>query len=341
MGGVAIYVDRLFNLLCRKYNVELLTYHLSGKNKWLTKMKLLTSIIRTFFYKPDLLYSNMTDRYLMPFLILFNRIRGVRVLQHIHSFRIEEHNLIKRLSMLLSIRVATTVVVPNRSVLDTLKSVYKNWINHGKIFVIPSYLSTKYSSILSAESNRLPHEIDYFLETHSPVIVANAGRIVLIHGKDIYGIKDCIILLEKIRKHFTGAGFIFFLPRIGNYDYYQKLKNLVREKSLDEHFLWVKDANLFLIVLKRSNVFIRPTLSDSYGISTAEALELGIPSIASDVCERAYGTILYKTGYFEDLFMKTISVLENLDHYKEPLKTLKIYDASEKIFRLLESILFR
>ena len=62
-------------------------------------------------------------------------------------------------------------------------------------------------------------------------------------------------------------------------------------------------------LLKYATVFIRPTLSDSYGISIAEALYVGTPAVASDVCKRPVGTILYKAGDVVDLSEKVRRIL--------------------------------
>jgi len=338
VGGVAVYVDRLYNLLKQNYNVKLLTYHLLDGNRFFNKLKLMKIIIQSLRFQPDIIYSNMTDRYLMPFLILLNRIRGVKVIQHIHSYRVEQHNLIKKSLIFTSTLLSTIVVVPSKALIETLNRVYKKNLNLKKIFVVPSYLSTKYSSVLHKTTKILPSEVENFFSTHNPVIVANAYKIVLINNKDIYGIKDSVLLLEEIRKHFPNAGLIFFLPNIGEYNYFQLLNKLLKAKRLSKHFIWVTDPVLFLNVLKRSTLFIRPTLTDSYGISITEALELGVPAVASDICERAKGTVLYKTGSFKDLLKKTKQVLEKIEYYRYKVKKSHTSDSSEDIINLIESL---
>ena len=49
----------------------------------------------------------------------------------------------------------------------------------------------------------------------------------------------------------------------------------------------------FQQVLNASDVYVRPTLTDSYGVAVAEALECGLVVLASDACERARGAHIF------------------------------------------------
>ncbi len=58
-----------------------------------------------------------------------------------------------------------------------------------------------------------------------------------------------------------------------------------------------------------ADLMVRPTYRDGYGISVAEALHFGCPAIASDVCRRAKGAIIFKNRDFDDLIEKARRVL--------------------------------
>jgi glycosyltransferase involved in cell wall biosynthesis len=49
------------------------------------------------------------------------------------------------------------------------------------------------------------------------------------------------------------------------------------------------------------DVFVRPTTYDGDALSVREALMLGVPCVASDVCVRPEGTRLFRTGDVEAL----------------------------------------
>lgn len=81
-----------------------------------------------------------------------------------------------------------------------------------------------------------------------------------------------------------------------------KLKAIV---SQHEHYYLFKDLGpaQFQRVLKSSDVYLRPTSVDSYGVAVAEAIALGLLAIASDACERHKGAHIFekedKSAFFE------------------------------------------
>lgn len=69
-----------------------------------------------------------------------------------------------------------------------------------------------------------------------------------------------------------------------------------------------KDEDIFNYYLSKADLYVRPTLEDSFGIACADAIEFGVPVIASDVCKRYSGVQVYNTEEF--LFLKSRNVLE-------------------------------
>ncbi|WP_306544550.1 glycosyltransferase [Malikia spinosa] len=68
------------------------------------------------------------------------------------------------------------------------------------------------------------------------------------------------------------------------------------------------DQNSFNYALKKCLAYLRPTKSDSFGIAAADAIEFKKPSIASNVCERHPGVIIFDGNNYES-FEKTIVAL--------------------------------
>lgn len=58
------------------------------------------------------------------------------------------------------------------------------------------------------------------------------------------------------------------------------------------HLYWNKGADIFLTALKASAGYIRMNTVDSFGVAVAEAVSLGRPVLASNVCERFEGAQL-------------------------------------------------
>lgn len=64
---------------------------------------------------------------------------------------------------------------------------------------------------------------------------------------------------------------------------------------------FVIDTQDVLSVMHGHHAFVRPARGDSYGLCVAEALLLGIPSIATDVCQRCAKAARYAPGDIEAL----------------------------------------
>lgn len=142
-----------------------------------------------------------------------------------------------------------------------------------------------------------PENIFSFIDNHYPIILANAFQLRLWEGVDLYGYDMCLELLQKIEKIYPNAGLIFALATINNELYYN-----------DNIFILHGQKELWPL-FKYADIFVRPTASDNYGISVAEALFFGIPAIASDVCIRPHGTILFTSRDKDDFYLKVMHAL--------------------------------
>ena len=86
----------------------------------------------------------------------------------------------------------------------------------------------------------------------------------------------------------------------------------------------------------KSDVFVRPTNTDGYGVSIAEAIHFKIPAVASDVCQRPEGTILIRSRDIDDFTSKIKNVLDNYEVHKRRVAKVILEDNVEKILELYE-----
>jgi glycosyltransferase involved in cell wall biosynthesis len=113
------------------------------------------------------------------------------------------------------------------------------------------------------------------------------------------------------------------------------LQKLISKYGIDNNIKVIYDENL-VNYLNNCAFLMRPNLSDGYGVSIQEALDLGVPAIASDVCERPKGAILFKNNDIENLSLKIKSLnripLERILKEKEDLdyhlQLIEIYKTS-------------
>lgn len=132
------------------------------------------------------------------------------------------------------------------------------------------------------------------------------------------------ILLDKINQNYkivVGSGFprllyqhhllidivtrnenvFLFLFLYGDGELKQELLNLNHPRVL---VFLDKDEDVFNYYLSKSHLYLRPTLEDSFGIACADAVEFGIPVIASNVCSRYKSVIVYSVENNKELEFK-------------------------------------
>jgi glycosyltransferase involved in cell wall biosynthesis len=138
-----------------------------------------------------------------------------------------------------------------------------------------------------------PPPIDEFLRAHSPVVAAIASS-----GPE-YGIP---LLLEATRRLATSY------PRLG-----VLLVGPERyaDPGLDGNLLATGELRheLVLAIMRRLDLFVRPTYFDGDASSVREALMLGVRVVASDTDFRPDGVVRFRKGDARDLTEKIADVL--------------------------------
>jgi glycosyltransferase involved in cell wall biosynthesis len=155
-----------------------------------------------------------------------------------------------------------------------------------------------------------PLQLKSFIQSHSFIITVNAFQLALFEGKDLYGIDQCIELLRMLGD--KNAGLIIVLGQVGNAEHYQLLQERIERYGLAEQCLWIIGQKELWPILKQSDVFVRPTLSDAESVSVQEALYFKVPVVASDVCIRPRGVLTFKRGNSEDFHAKTNQLRDHL-----------------------------
>jgi len=184
----------------------------------------------------------------------------------------------------------------------------------------------------------IPQRVWDFVRCHKPIISANASAIRFYRNQDLYGIDMCVDLCAKSKNAFPEIGFVFCLPDIGDYGYFQRMKQRIVEKGVEDNFLLQTEPCEFYPILMKSDLFVRPTNRDGYSVSLAEAIYFRVPAVASDVCTRSEGTILFKNRDTGDFASKVEGVLDNYESYKESLEAVDLEDNFEKIMEVYQKL---
>lgn len=276
------------------------------------------------FIKGDLFHFHSISKKFRIVLALF-KIFGKRIILTIHGGslmeQIEQSNWAVRFALIRSLRCIDQILCVNEADRQKLLGL---GFREEKVCTLPAYIHPLDDEL---DNRDIPSEVMMFLEEAEFAITAN-GYIRFYHGRDLYGVDMLIYLARELKARGYKVKLLFALLGVLDQSpveqqYYWKLQQKIKDEGLEEQFIFYEVHHTELYpLLQKSDLFIRPTLTDGYGVSIAEALACGTPSVASDVCIRPEGTIQFRSDNAEDLLFKVKEVLDNYAVYKQRTQDL-------------------
>ncbi len=127
-----------------------------------------------------------------------------------------------------------------------------------------------------------------------------------------------------------------------NEDYKQKILKMVKDESREDfHISVTENKDGILSYLVGRDVLVRSSRTDSYGMCVAEALMLGTPAIATNVCPRPSNALLYESNDVDELtslLKKTLKESRNRTKKESMItKDDDSYFSIEEIYSSLET----
>jgi glycogen synthase len=171
-------------------------------------------------------------------------------------------------------------------------------ISSKRLHVLPAYLED------SRQPIQPPYILKKWLQSHTPLLST------AISFRPEYGFDLLLDALLELRQINPAIGLLV----IGSGDDFEVAQKQVSAYGLGNSILLAGEVPhaLCLSLIANSNGFVRPTRADGDSIAVREALALGIPVVASDICHRPAGTILFRSGDAADLAV----AIENCIHPK-------------------------
>jgi len=224
-------------------------------------------------YKIDVLYSigNVTSILAPCRIVLYITNANPYSLKYVKwPLKFKIINIVLKWLGLLSAKRADKVRFPSKNTMNLLSDHLNLPPNKG--VVIYNGLNDNFKNALLDKNFESIHQNRYVLSVGLLYIHKNYHRLL----------EAFKILVDKY--HYNGDLLI-----IGNYfddNYFKYLNNLVKSLSLQERvFFKGKVLNMDLIgYYKFADVFVIPSISESFGIPLIEAMTIGTPIVASD-CE--------------------------------------------------------
>jgi len=334
LGGVSVHVSRLAYALCdegyiihvysdsnktNKFDDKISIYPLENPEFW--------GIKQLFSCKNKIIHYH-GHSWNLRFILTLSRIKRKKIILSFHSLRDNWQNFkwTKKLKIMILLKLANYIIVVNPKHRDR---IIKWGCHPEKVKVIDAFLPPTKIEVQYNYSAGVKN----FIRSGKPIIIANGWKLKFYNGDDLYGADLMIKLSNDLRAYFPKVKVLFYLGEIGNSQYYNKMIKKIKDNGLTEYFKFIIGERL-ITILNKANLFIRPTNTDSFGVSIKEALYYNVPALASDVCKRPEGTIIFKNRDYNDLLEKTINILENQFKYTNMSKASEIDSNFKKILEL-------
>lgn len=308
IGGVTVHTLRLIKgLKSLGYNHKFINLRQRTNDKKLDKKSYIYNILKFIKYREiKVVHYQLNNIFELTLIVIICILKNSRIITTVHSFRPDLFNRIKKTLFYFILRTRTEFVAPSETIKDALISV---GVKQNKVKVLNTFLPPSELEI----NKKLPDEVMEFLNNKSNIIVANAYKLYLDeYGVDVYGLDMCIEACKAIPE----SNFIFCVPLIDDFDYYNQCLKNIKEYNIKDRFLIINKNISLVSLFKFADLFVRPTSTDSFGISVAEAISMGVQAIASNVCNRAEGAIIFENRNI-DSFINTIISYSKVTHNKE------------------------
>jgi glycosyltransferase involved in cell wall biosynthesis len=293
VGGVTQHIHSLAQrLIGNGFNVRVIDLHFDH-TKVLHHYELEemgpTSMARLFLRRADIVHFHVSTlqqkRHLLSLLAVTLLLPRQKSVISVHSGQFPGNEVSNRtvvrapILRLLSRRIETWVALN-----EELYNYFQEYLNVSKCVRGSSYVP-----LGEAGTFPFPYKLP------KPFRILTSGYLT-----PNYGYEEVIDAWRYLRDY--GIYTELYIVTYGHRD--DEYARRLQDKIEDAERIFLYDGLAhpeFMDLLTKSSLYVRHTARDVFGITIAEALERGIPALATDVCARAPGCITYESGFFESL----------------------------------------
>ncbi len=317
LGGISVHIQRMeFFLKQEKIDYTIFDHgHATGKNVITTNKSLVWYIKALFIKDFSLFHFHQFFYFHYLFYVLFYYLNSTPFIITIHEESLFSDSAIKnKISFWLLKKLKNTPIISVSEKLNNkLLSIGLN------ATYLPAYVKPVGINKQSVtKSNR-----NYFL--------FSTWKIDKRLSEEIYNVPLIFEFLKENKQEFI---MLYMIGNKASSDL-EYLNDLIAEYGLKDDIVLLFDKQL-IDYLHNCKFLIRTNLEDGYGVSLQEAMDLGVPAIASNVCTRPKGTILFNNNDIQDLTQKIkytittdsaflVSQKEELKYHQELVELYKSY----------------
>jgi len=338
LGGIAVHIERVIAKFLNQQNSVILI-DVIKQSRARSRVGYFLYLIKTICKaKPDIIYYHTLSLRKLPIelgclIFLKTLLNGQLILiDHTPRFFYGKSRFYRKTLRLLLYFIDKHILIgdatykaylENRIFLPPLHTLGKNGVSIESPYLPPDF--TKMDEIYS----KYPENLKNFMARCSPIVLINGSAMRLLNGVDLYGFDMALELLSpdtsnELLEMPRNTGLIIVLAEIGDQDYFNKINSKIKYPAVAEGYGGHR-KNIYLLLgcsqeiwplFKKIDLFIRPTCSDAYGISIQEALDMNVPVVASNVCQRPEGTILFESRNRNDFEEKVKACLKKRHEFK-------------------------
>lgn len=240
--------------------------------------------------------SNINDFGKVLPVLTASRVKGFRWVVTIHSGNIEEKlgclGSGARVLVRMALREIDRVVCVN----EVIRKALSGWTDPGKLVLIPAFG-------LNPSAAELSPAVGSFIASHSPIVSCTGSY------EELYGFDLAVTGISGLREKFRDIGLILMGDRRGS----ERCEAMIRGYGLTDNVFLAGNVehDECLAVIKRSDLFLRPTRYDGDAISVREALAFGVPVVASSTEFRPEGVETFAVGDVEEMAGKMLWTIES------------------------------
>lgn len=337
-GGVSIHIQRLREQLTRQH-IKCIVYDTSRVTKEEVGIIAMENMIKWLqnqflHHRRNILHCHGYSPLLMGILSLLAIVKRKRAVITLHSFRYDTNSmsLLDKFAFWAARKAENYFIVVSHEIRNKIISLS---IRPENIEVIPSFIPP---TVKEEDVKEIPQGTWNFIDSHSPVILANAFKIVFYNNQDLYGIDMCVEMCARLKRYYPNIGLVFCLPDIGDHNYFNQIKQRIKEKGIEDNFFFQTKPCQMYPLFTKTDVFVRPTNTDGDAVSIREALYFKVPSVASDVVPRPEGSVLFKNRDIDDFISKVKDILDNYEEHKKRLEAITLENNAEKIMKVYQKL---
>lgn len=204
-----------------------------------------------------------------------------------------------------------------------------------RVYEIPAFIPPQ---IKEDEIKAIPRRVWDFIAQKEFIISATASKFNFHNNEDLYGADMCVDLCRRLKQDYPNIGFVFSISNPGDTEYLGKLLRSIKDYGIERNFMFITEEHQFYPILMKSSLFVRPTNTDGDALSIREAVNFGVPVLASDVVERPKGVSLFKNRDAEDFYIQAKRIIENYEECKAVVSDLRYESNAGKILNVYSEI---